>query len=48
ALGHPIGASGARILTTLLYAMQQKSAKKGMASLCLGGGNAVSLAVEAL
>ncbi|MBL4769784.1 MAG: acetyl-CoA C-acetyltransferase [Planctomycetes bacterium] len=48
ALGHPIGASGARILTTLLYAMQQNSAKTGMASLCLGGGNAVSLAVEAL
>ncbi|MDF1839004.1 MAG: acetyl-CoA C-acetyltransferase [Planctomycetota bacterium] len=48
ALGHPIGASGARILTTLLYAMQQNSSKTGMASLCLGGGNAVSLAVEAL
>lgn len=46
ALGHPIGASGARILTTLLYAMQQRDAKTGMASLCLGGGNAVSLAVE--
>jgi acetyl-CoA C-acetyltransferase len=48
ALGHPIGASGARILTTLLYAMQQRGARTGMASLCLGGGNAVSLAVEAL
>ena len=48
ALGHPIGASGARILTTLLHAMQQREAKTGMASLCLGGGNAVSLAVEAL
>ncbi len=48
ALGHPIGASGARILTTLLHAMQQKGAKKGMASLCLGGGNAVSMAVENL
>jgi acetyl-CoA C-acetyltransferase len=48
ALGHPIGASGARILTTLLYAMQQKKAKTGMASLCLGGGNAVSMAVEAI
>jgi acetyl-CoA C-acetyltransferase len=46
ALGHPIGASGARILTTLLHAMQQREAKTGMASLCLGGGNAVSLAVE--
>ncbi len=47
ALGHPIGASGARILTTLLHAMQQNNARTGMASLCLGGGNAVSLAVEA-
>jgi len=46
ALGHPIGASGARVLTTLLHAMQQRDAKTGMASLCLGGGNAVSLAVE--
>ena len=48
ALGHPIGASGARILVTLLHAMRQRSAKNGMASLCLGGGNAVSLAVESL
>lgn len=48
AIGHPIGASGARILVTLLHAMQQNNAKTGMASLCLGGGNAVSLAVEAL
>jgi acetyl-CoA C-acetyltransferase len=48
ALGHPIGASGARILTTLLHAMGQRGAKTGMASLCLGGGNAVSVAVEAL
>jgi len=48
ALGHPIGASGARILTTLLYAMRQRDAKTGMASLCLGGGNAVSMTVEAL
>jgi acetyl-CoA C-acetyltransferase len=48
ALGHPIGASGARVLTTLLYAMKQRKAKTGMASLCLGGGNAVSMAVEAL
>ena len=46
ALGHPIGASGARVLTTLLHAMQQRDAKTGMASLCLGGGNAVSLSVE--
>lgn len=48
ALGHPIGASGARILTTLLHAMQQRDARTGMASLCLGGGNAVSVAVERL
>jgi acetyl-CoA C-acetyltransferase len=48
AIGHPIGASGARILTTLLHAMKQKDAENGMASLCLGGGNAVSLAVERL
>jgi acetyl-CoA C-acetyltransferase len=48
ALGHPIGASGARLLVTLLHAMQQRDAKTGMASLCLGGGNAVSLAVEAM
>lgn len=46
ALGHPIGASGARILTTLLYAMNEKGAKRGMASLCLGGAEAVSLIVE--
>ena len=48
ALGHPIGASGARVLTTLLYAMQQRGAKRGVASLCLGGGNGVALAVERL
>jgi len=46
ALGHPIGASGARILVTLLHAMKQRDARTGMASLCLGGGNAVSLGVE--
>ena len=46
AIGHPIGASGARVLVTLLYAMQQRDAKRGIASLCLGGGNAVALAVE--
>jgi acetyl-CoA C-acetyltransferase len=46
ALGHPIGASGARVLTTLLYAMKDKGAKRGMASLCLGGAEAVSLIVE--
>jgi acetyl-CoA C-acetyltransferase len=48
ALGHPIGASGCRVLTTLLHAMKQRNARTGMASLCLGGGNAVSMAVEAL
>lgn len=46
ALGHPIGASGARVLTTLLYEMQRREAKRGIASLCLGGGNAVALAIE--
>jgi acetyl-CoA C-acetyltransferase len=46
ALGHPIGASGARILTTLLYALQRRNARRGIASLCLGGGNGVALAVE--
>jgi acetyl-CoA C-acetyltransferase len=46
ALGHPIGASGARVLTTLLYAMKDRAAKRGMASLCLGGAEAVSLIVE--
>jgi len=46
ALGHPIGASGARVLTTLLYAMKEKGARRGIASLCLGGGNGVALAVE--
>jgi len=46
ALGHPIGASGARILTTLLHAMQQRSAQRGIAGMCMGGGNGVALAVE--
>lgn len=46
ALGHPIGASGARVLTTLLYALKNRSLEKGVASLCLGGGNAVAMAVE--
>ena len=46
ALGHPIGASGARILVTLLYEMERRNAKRGIASLCLGGGNAVAVAVE--
>jgi acetyl-CoA C-acetyltransferase len=46
ALGHPIGASGARILTTLLYAMAQRNAKTGGASLCIGGGEGIALLVE--
>ena len=46
ALGHPIGASGARVLTTLLYAMKDRGAKTGLATLCLGGGDAVALSVE--
>ena len=48
ALGHPIGASGARVLTTLLYAMKRRNARRGIASLCLGGGNGVALAIERL
>ena len=48
ALGHPIGASGARVLTTLLYAMRDRKARTGLATLCLGGGNAVALSVETL
>jgi len=46
ALGHPIGASGARILVTLLHEMARRNAHRGVAALCLGGGNAVALAVE--
>ncbi|MGH7539391.1 MAG: acetyl-CoA C-acetyltransferase [Gemmatimonadota bacterium] len=46
ALGHPIGASGARILTTLVHAMRDRDVEKGMATLCLGGGNAVAMSVE--
>lgn len=46
ALGHPIGASGARILVTLLNALQQKELKRGLASLCIGGGEAVAVAIE--
>lgn len=46
AMGHPIGASGARVLTTLLYALKRRNLKRGIASLCLGGGNGVALAVE--
>ncbi|MGC2481611.1 MAG: acetyl-CoA C-acetyltransferase [Candidatus Sulfotelmatobacter sp.] len=46
AIGHPIGASGARVLVTLIYEMTRRNAKRGIAALCLGGGNAVALAVE--
>lgn len=46
ALGHPVGASGARVLVTLLYEMQKRQAKKGMATLCIGGGMGTSLLVE--
>ena len=45
-LGHPIGASGARVLVTLLYAMHRQDLKRGVAALCLGGGNAVAMVVE--
>ena len=46
ALGHPIGASGARVLVTLLHALKARNQKTGVASLCLGGGNAVAMLVE--
>ena len=46
ALGHPIGASGARVLVTLLHEMRRRGAKKGLATLCIGGGQGVALAVE--
>ena len=46
ALGHPIGASGARVLVTLLYALAQRGLRRGLAALCLGGGNAVAMVVE--
>jgi acetyl-CoA C-acetyltransferase len=46
ALGHPIGATGARILTTLLYALRGRGKKRGIASLCIGGGEATALAIE--
>jgi acetyl-CoA C-acetyltransferase len=46
ALGHPIGASGARVLVTLLHAMDQRDETTGLATLCLGGGSAVALSVE--
>ena len=46
ALGHPIGASGARIVVTLIHAMQDSGVKRGVASLCIGGGEATALAIE--
>jgi len=46
AIGHPIGASGARVLITLIYEMMRRDAKRGVAALCLGGGNSVAMAVE--
>ena len=45
ALGHPVGASGARVLTTLLYEMQRRDAKKGLATLCIGGGMGIAMCV---
>jgi acetyl-CoA C-acetyltransferase len=48
ALGHPIGATGARIVTTLVHALRRRQARRGIASLCIGGGEAVALAVETL
>ncbi|HSO45053.1 MAG TPA: acetyl-CoA C-acetyltransferase, partial [Rhodoferax sp.] len=48
ALGHPIGCSGARIIVTLLYALQARGLKKGLASLCIGGGEATAVALEML
>jgi acetyl-CoA C-acetyltransferase len=46
ALGHPIGASGARVLTTLIHALRKRRARRGLVSLCLGGGNAVAMSVS--
>jgi len=48
ALGHPIGATGARILTTLIYALKARGLKKGVAALCIGGGEATAVALEVL
>jgi acetyl-CoA C-acetyltransferase len=46
AIGHPIGASGARVLTTLLFEMQKRNSKKGLATLCIGGGMGIAMCVE--
>jgi acetyl-CoA C-acetyltransferase len=48
ALGHPIGATGARIITTLIYALKKRNLKKGVAALCIGGGEGTALALEVL
>ena len=48
ALGHPIGASGARIIVTLLYALKKRGLKKGLATLCIGGGEGTAMALELL
>jgi acetyl-CoA C-acetyltransferase len=48
AIGHPIGASGARILTTLLYEMKRRQAKRGLATLCIGGGMGIAMCVESV
>jgi acetyl-CoA C-acetyltransferase len=48
ALGHPIGATGARIITTLLYALRKRGLEKGVAALCIGGGEATAVALEVL
>jgi acetyl-CoA C-acetyltransferase len=48
ALGHPIGATGARIITTLIYALKKRGMKKGVAALCIGGGEATAIALEVM
>jgi acetyl-CoA C-acetyltransferase len=48
ALGHPIGATGARIITTLIYALKKRNLKKGVAALCIGGGEGTALALEVM
>jgi acetyl-CoA C-acetyltransferase len=48
ALGHPIGATGARILTTLIHTLRRRGGRRGIAALCIGGGEAVAMAVETL
>jgi acetyl-CoA C-acetyltransferase len=48
ALGHPIGATGARIITTLIYALKKRGLKKGVAALCIGGGEGTAIALEVL